>query len=140
MTEQSKPFEGLVRGKGRGRHDTVHLKIVDGSYVVPADVVSAIGEGNSEAGDYLLSSMFMLEAPQTSANVDVLCSCGEWIVRPDKLVLHFRVATLSEAHDEMDAQVIRWRREYIQTLGELPRPTHCVLPDEKPRRRKRKAK
>jgi hypothetical protein len=100
--------------------------------------VSAIGEGNTEAGDYILSLMFVLEQPQAGGTVvDVLCSCGEWIVRPDRLALHHGTS-LSEAHDQMDRWILKQRRECIAPLGELPRPQHCVLPEEKPRRKKKR--
>ncbi len=41
---------GLVQGAGAGRKDTVKTLARRGSYVLPADVVSGAGEGNSLAG------------------------------------------------------------------------------------------
>lgn len=41
---------GLVASATPGRHDVIPLSVASGSYVVPADVVSGISEGNTLAG------------------------------------------------------------------------------------------
>lgn len=41
-----------------GRTDQLPISVKSGSYVVPADVVSALGEGNTAAGNNILKSMF----------------------------------------------------------------------------------
>lgn len=45
-----------------GRTDNLSLKVPDGSYVVPADVVSGMGQGNTSAGTKALDSMFKLNS------------------------------------------------------------------------------
>jgi len=62
---QIHPFEGLVAGNGGGMDDRVVASIEGNEpilvsrdeYVVPADVVSAIGDGSSRHGAQLLDGM-----------------------------------------------------------------------------------
>jgi hypothetical protein len=46
---------GLVHNFGPGRTDTVPMSVASGSHVVPADVLSGLGEGNSLAGAHAMS-------------------------------------------------------------------------------------
>lgn len=67
-----------------GRSDTVRAALPDGAFVIPADVVSALGEGSSEAGYAALESMFgrpdqVKPAKAVQANVSV----GEYVVPPE---------------------------------------------------------
>jgi hypothetical protein len=52
------PFTGPIMGMGGGRTDDVPMHVPSGSYVVPADIVSHIGEGNSVNGLAILKAMF----------------------------------------------------------------------------------
>jgi len=52
------PFTGGVHDAGLGRADTVPMHVPSGSYVLPADVVSHIGQGNSLSGIEILKRMF----------------------------------------------------------------------------------
>lgn len=52
------PFTGPIVTAGGGRTDDVPMHVPSGAYVLPADVVSHIGEGNSLAGLKLLTMMF----------------------------------------------------------------------------------
>src|SRR5215472_12241131 len=49
---------GMLGGAGMGRTDTLPINVPSGSYVVPADIVSGIGQGNSAGGAKLLDSFF----------------------------------------------------------------------------------
>jgi len=49
---------GMLGGAGMGRTDTLPINVPSGSYVVPADIVSGIGQGNSHAGGKILASFF----------------------------------------------------------------------------------
>lgn len=56
----AKPY-GFTAGSGLGRHDKNDISVGSGSYVLPADVVAGLGDGNSLAGadvwDRILASM-----------------------------------------------------------------------------------
>jgi len=57
---------GMLKGPGDGRSDSIPaalgaqpVKVSDGEYVVPADVVSALGRGSSDAGARKLTDMVL---------------------------------------------------------------------------------
>ena len=49
---------GMLGGSGMGRTDNLPINVPSGAYVVPADIVSGIGQGNSNAGSGILSKAF----------------------------------------------------------------------------------
>lgn len=49
---------GAINSSVAGRTDHIPLNVSSGSYVVPADIVSGAGEGNTAAGHNVLSRMF----------------------------------------------------------------------------------
>ena len=128
MSDRPYFHEGLIRGRTPGRADKVHIQVIDGSYVVPADCVSGLGDGNTEAGASRLHTLFVVEGdlPQPIVVVDVKVAAGEWVCRPDRLIIKFK-GTLAEALDRMDEWVIEQRREHIKALTELPPPQHSKI-------------
>jgi hypothetical protein len=63
--EEEIEAEGMVSGPGAGRDDLIRgtiegeqeLRVSDGEFIVPADVVSGIGDGSSDAGAKRLHAM-----------------------------------------------------------------------------------
>lgn len=56
--ENSRPFSGgLINSAVPGRTDQHNLDVPAGSYVLPADVVSGLGEGNTMAGAAVVQKM-----------------------------------------------------------------------------------
>lgn len=53
---RSRPGQ-FLQGPGNGRSDSIDARVADGEYIVPADVVSAIGNGSSAAGARALGTM-----------------------------------------------------------------------------------
>jgi hypothetical protein len=49
--------EGLVQGTAGGRTDVHNIQVPAGSYVLPADVVSGLAEGNTMAGSSVVDKM-----------------------------------------------------------------------------------
>jgi len=49
---------GLLNSAGPGRTDTINTNVPTGSYVIPADVVSGLGEGSTLAGSAVIDRMF----------------------------------------------------------------------------------
>lgn len=54
---------GLIRSPVAGRTDHIPMSVPGGSYVLPADHVSHLGQGNSLAGGKVLDGMFGLHGP-----------------------------------------------------------------------------
>lgn len=50
--------QGLIKSSVPGRTDKLNMDVPSGSYIIPADVVSARGEGNTAAGASILDKMF----------------------------------------------------------------------------------
>lgn len=51
---------GLIRSIVPGRTDKIPMNVRSGSYILPADIPSALGQGNTEAGAQILSKMFKM--------------------------------------------------------------------------------
>lgn len=49
---------GLLASAGHGRTDTLPVNVPSGAYVLPADVVSGLGQGNTIAGAKVLDRVF----------------------------------------------------------------------------------
>ena len=78
---------GPLDGNTSGRSDKVAVKVAKGSHVIPADIVAALGDGNSKNGHDLLKRMFPTsvkkkEHKQTGKSVSIAASDGEFIVSP----------------------------------------------------------
>jgi hypothetical protein len=52
------PFTGPIVSSGAGRADNVPMHVPPGAYVLPADVISHMGQGNSLAGMQIAHLMF----------------------------------------------------------------------------------
>lgn len=50
--------EGLLSGSTPGRADKLPINVPSGSYIIPADVVSGFGQGNTQSGALALGKMF----------------------------------------------------------------------------------
>jgi len=59
-------FTGALTGDTPGRADKLPVTVPDGAHVIPADIVSALGDGNSAAGMKHLGKMF--PAPKMKAS------------------------------------------------------------------------
>lgn len=49
---------GVLKSTVPGRTDKLPISVPSGSYVIPADIVSGLGQGNTDAGSSILNSMF----------------------------------------------------------------------------------
>jgi hypothetical protein len=64
---------GIINMAVGGRTDHIPMNVLEGSYVLPADIVSGLGEGNTLAGSKILDNMFSTgpfgqKPPQFHAN------------------------------------------------------------------------
>ena len=114
---------GPIVGDTGGRADKVPMSVPDGSYVVPADIVSGIGEGNSLHGLKIIDRMFprgKAAGGKTDA-VPIAAADGESVIGPDQLKTKFG-GDLDHAHKCMDAWVKHERQKIIHTMSRLPGP------------------
>ena len=117
---------GAIHAPIPGRTDRLNVHVPDGSYVLPADIVSGIAEGNTLAGTKLLDAVFgahhakggrVRGGPKTAAIV----AGGEYIVSPEA-VREIGNGDLDKGHKILDAFVKEQRAKLIKTLRKLPGP------------------
>jgi hypothetical protein len=134
-----KVFHGPLKVAVPGRTDRLNISVASGSYVLPADCVSSLGENNTEAGFEVVKKMIE-EARSKGGRVDMakkyglhghyheprnLVPCvvagGEFILTPEEVEL-FGDGDLDAGHKVLDAFVKKQRQKHIKTLKELPAP------------------
>jgi hypothetical protein len=137
--ENSKVFHGPLRAAIPGRTDRLPIHVTSGSYVIPADIVSSLAEGNTEAGYEIIKKMIE-EAKAKGGSVGLskkyglnglyheprgtvpcLVAGGEYILTPEE-VEAFGEGDLNAGHKELDAFVKNQRKKTIKTLKKLPGP------------------
>lgn len=142
---------GPVIGATGGREDAKPISVRSGSFVIPADVVSGIGGGNTLAGLSTFEKMFKtgpygmaLAKPAASAprnmsfsssktttkfadggmpqaEVPIQISDGEYVVSPEQ-VAAIGNGDVDQGHAILDKLVLQLRRQNIKTLASLPPP------------------
>jgi len=58
VRNEARPASGMLKSSVPGRTDKLPVKVGGGSYVLPADIPSALGQGNTMAGGSILDKMF----------------------------------------------------------------------------------
>jgi len=112
-----------------GRTDHLAIDVPAESFVIPADVVSALGEGNTESGNLVLNTMFKLpggKAPpqmqrKDGGSVPIMAAGGEFVVPPE-VVERIGSGDLKRGHQVLRHFVHAVRKDAIKTLKGLPGP------------------
>lgn len=124
------PHIGLIDSAVPGRTDKHPMGVAPGSYVIPADVVSGLGEGNTKAGADALYKQFKMGpygAPSKFADgggvepVDIVAAGGEIVIPPDR-VQEAGGGDIDHGHAILDAMVKHVRSKTIKQLKSLPGP------------------
>jgi hypothetical protein len=103
-----------------GRTDEHAMNVPENSYVLPADIVSGLGEGNTAAGMKVIDRMFPLKRAR-GGSVPIMAAGGEIVLSPEQLKERFG-DDMTKAHATMDAWVKHERNKLIGTLQKLPGP------------------
>ena len=61
--KKTKTHKGPIHSSVAGRTDHLPMHVESGSYVIPADIISAMGEGNSMAGFKVAKNIFSAPGP-----------------------------------------------------------------------------
>lgn len=141
---------GAIHSSVAGRTDHLPVHVWSGSYVIPADIVSSMGEGNSMAGFKVAKQIFerpsymkgppgiaafgegepgepaLPELPKKAGGgavegVPVVLAGGEYVIHPDS-VARIGGGDLDHGHAILDRFVKAMRAKAIQTLKKLPGP------------------
>jgi len=117
---------GPIHSPVAGRTDHLPMHVPSGSYVIPADIISAMGEGNTMAGFRIAKSIFGSN-PQARADggqvqaVPIVAAGGEYVIHPDN-VRRVGGGDLDEGHRALDSFVKKMRAKTVKTLKSLPGP------------------
>jgi hypothetical protein len=138
---------GPIHSPVAGRTDHLPMHVPSGSYVIPADIISAMGEGNTMAGFKHMRRMFggnpyggAAGAPYGGApgapygepmpgradggetgSVPIVAAGGEYVLSPEQ-VKKAGDGDLETGHRVLDEFVKRYRAQTIKTLKNLPGP------------------
>lgn len=114
---------GSLPHAGPGRHDDLNISVPGESFVVPADIVSALGEGNTLSGFKVLETMFPPSGNQGGENgkVPIVAAGGEYIVGPEH-VARLGKGDLKKGHSRLRQFVKELRAANVKRLKALPPP------------------
>ena len=120
--------DGVHLGPVAGRTDHRPMHVPSGAYVIPADIVSSLGEGNTMAGFRAVKMMFR-DAPAgayaqgggVGEPVPIVAAGGEYVLSPDEVIWAGK-GDLDAGHRALDKWITGTRKELIKTLQKLPGP------------------
>lgn len=122
MDQPSKIFVGPIHSNVAGRTDHLPINVPSGAYVIPADIISAMGEGNTMAGFRIANNVFgeQQESPEDQP-VEIVAAGGEYVISPEN-VTNIGGGDIDAGHTNLDDFVKQYRAKTIQTLKNLPGP------------------
>lgn len=147
MVARQQMHQGFLHSAVPGRTDKLPITVGGGAYVLPADHLAAIGQGNSLAGANIVNKMFgmgpfgMQGAPTRAARAPqphlpkmkaaggnlnagkptpIVAAGGEMVIPPDRIVAKF--GDLDKGHKALDQWVLNTRQKHIKTLRKLKPP------------------
>lgn len=116
---------GPVIGDTGGRADKVETSVPEGTYVIPSQAVSHLGENNTAAGLKVLQKMFPnstpKEARKAKGGVPVAIADGEFCVSPAD-VKRVGGGDMEQGHKTLDHWVMQLKEDHIRTLKGLEPP------------------
>lgn len=117
---------GPILSSVPGRTDNHPMDVTEGSYVLPADHISSLGEGNTSAGMEVVQHMLgSLGADggesQRGEPVPINAAGGEFVIAPE-VVAAIGGGDIKRGHEMLDEWVLMNRRKHISTLRKLPGP------------------
>jgi len=143
VAASEKVHVGPIHSPVAGRTDHLPVHVQSGAYVIPADIISAMGEGNTMAGFKVANTIFskipgmqgmpgadaQLGLPEKRAMggatygspVPVVVAGGEYVISPED-VEHLGEGNLDAGHRVLDAFVVKMRKKTVDTLKSLPGP------------------
>ncbi len=114
---------GPIHSPVAGRTDHLPMHVPSGAYVIPADIISAMGEGNTMAGFKVANQIFG-EQPSGRSDgeaVPIVAAGGEYVIHPEN-VANLAKGDLDHGHRILDSFVKKMRAKTVATLKALPGP------------------
>src|SRR6266446_3137571 len=139
--------QGMIRSAVPGRTDKLNLNVPSGSYIIPADIPSALGQGNSTAGGAILDKMFnkgpygmnlgrgkggsrigkrksslgFAKGGEVGQPTPIVAAGGEYTIHPET-VANLGNGDMELGHSILDSFVKQIRAKHISTLKGLKPP------------------
>lgn len=108
---------GMIKSSIPGRTDKIPMSVPPGSYILPADIPSALGQGNTMAGEKILGNMFKI-GPYGSGETGKISGGhpariqANWMKTP-RLIGKIHMADGGEANGSGDIPIIAAGGEYV---------------------------
>ena len=113
---------GPIHSNVAGRTDHLPINVPSGAYVIPADIISAMGEGNTMAGFQVANDIFGIqERTPEDQPVEIVAAGGEYVISPEN-VTRIGGGNIDNGHTLLDGFVRKYREKTISTLKSLPGP------------------
>jgi len=112
---------GPIHSPVAGRTDHLPINVPSGAYVIPADIISAMGEGNTMAGFRIANTVFGMQERADDTPVEIVAAGGEYVVSPGS-VSRIGGGDIDRGHHTLDEFVKRYRAKTVETLKKLPGP------------------
>jgi hypothetical protein len=123
--DTGKTHHGPIPSPVAGRTDHLPMHVSSGSYVIPADIVSALGEGNTMNGFKIIDNMNAEHRDDgrfaNGGTVPIVAAGGEYVI-PPHVVAGVGKGSLDTGHKVLDEFVKHVRAKTIKTLKKLPGP------------------
>jgi hypothetical protein len=125
-----KAHVGPIHSSVAGRTDHLPMHVPSGSYVIPADIISAMGEGNTMAGFKIMNDITKMYGglPKAFAgggmageHVPIVAAGGEYVIPPE-VVTNVGGGDMNVGHTELDDFVLKMRAKTVKTLKGLAPP------------------
>jgi len=130
QTAKVTPHVGPIHSPVAGRTDHLPMHVPSGAYVIPADIISAMGEGNTMAGFKIMNNITnqyggtpasFAAGGYTGELVPIVAAGGEFVISPE-VVTSMGNGNIDNGHEELDDFVNKMRAMTIKTLQKLPGP------------------
>lgn len=146
---RSMTHSGPIMSAVAGRTDHHPMSVKSGAYVLPADHVSSLGQGNTQSGMAVLNHMFGASGPygigknpaikrgsgapraprtksfadggDVGAPTEINAAGGEYVIDPE-VVAEIGGGDIEQGHKILDGWVLTNRKNHISTLRKLPGP------------------
>jgi len=116
---------GPIHSPVAGRTDHLPMHVPAGSYVIPAEEVAFLGEGNTLNGFKNITEWVEKYYDHTFTDagspVPIVAAGGEYVIPPQS-VYGIGDGNLEKGHRILDEYVKKLRQKHIKTLQKLPPP------------------
>lgn len=117
---------GPIMSSVPGRTDNHPMDVEEGAYILPADHISSLGEGNTMAGmevvNHMIESLGVDPQHRGQGKSVPINAAGGEVAIPPEVVMTIGGGDIARGHKMLDDWVLLNRKKHISTLKGLPGP------------------